>query len=85
MLFTTKNGVSRVFCVLVSLFMLPFSYREKRKYEVINLLRRIKAKLREKKEQNDSVERELEELKARMRNIQEQIYNDKDRRLIKHQ
>ncbi|WP_040504798.1 hypothetical protein [Listeria fleischmannii] len=65
--------------------MLPFSYREKRKYEVINLLRRIKAKLREKKEQNDSVERELEELKARMRNIQEQIYNDKDRRLIKHQ
>ncbi|EIA20337.1 hypothetical protein X560_0049 [Listeria fleischmannii 1991] len=49
------------------------------------MLRRIKAKLREKKEQNDSVERELEELKARMRNIQEQIYNDKDRRLIKHQ
>ncbi len=47
------------------------------------MLRRIRAKLREKKEESDTMERELAELKIRMRNIQEQIYNDKDRRLIK--
>ncbi|WP_088809813.1 MULTISPECIES: hypothetical protein [unclassified Listeria] len=65
--------------------MIPFNHREKRIYEVINLLRRIRAKLREKKEESATMERELAELKVRMRNIQEQIYNDKDRRLIKHQ
>ncbi|MGJ8730399.1 hypothetical protein ACRW9N_08015 [Listeria aquatica] len=50
------------------------------------MLRRIKQGLlqnKKQKEENASLERELQELRARMHRIQQQIYSDKERRLIK--